>query len=420
MRLFLWILVVSTLYVRCERQPDVVKPYEIKGPASVEGAIIAGEYIVQFDENYIAPAIAYIGDTKGKTRNERAALFKKQGLVVEKEIDQWLSDQHIRQEQVLSRYTAIVAGVALKNVDSLTYERIKASEAVKTIEFNRKVSLPKGEIEALELSGGVSDRSQETPCAILNAGGSVAGNQNRYIWILDTGIDLDHPDLNVKLDYCTGFVDDYVGEDYNGHGTLVAGVAAAKNNAYGIVGVSAGAPVIAVKVLNSAGAGSDVDIFNGLQYVATLMDAGDVVNLSLESFFGPYCSSSSGYAPYLQALHNGKVWVSIAAGNHSANAALYAPGCVQGISRVVTVASMTCSRAFSTDFSNWGIPPVDWIATGKNVKSTYLNGGYTVASGTSLSAPVVAGIMHIRNALPVSGGTVNYNGVSYKIAKRIQ
>jgi len=77
---------------------------------------------------------------------------------------------------------------------------------------------------------------------------------------------------------------------------------------------------------------------------------------------------------------------------------------------------MTCGNGFSS-FSNYG-SPVDWIATGSSVTSTYRGGGYATLSGTSMASPVVAGILHARNAAPRQCGTVTNRGRTYKVACR--
>ncbi len=106
--------------------------------------------------------------------------------------------------------------------------------------------------------GDVQSDGQTTPCAIKNAGGTKKSTSTNWIWILDTGIDLDHPDLSVGniAPYAKSFIPGETHDDGNGHGTHVAGIAAAKNNSFGTVGVSAGALVIPVKVLANSGMAS--------------------------------------------------------------------------------------------------------------------------------------------------------------------
>lgn len=417
LRPLLTLLILGLALSQCQRTNESSLSPEAKGPGSTEGDIVPGQYIVLFDAGHIAPAISYLGKATFDNRTEKAAAIEKYKNHVEDQINAWLFEHNIQPDQVMSRYTAIVAGVALKNVDTLTFERIKDSEAVKSVECNRLISLPQEEVEEIETSGGVSSRTQETSCAILNAGGSTNGDTSRYIWVMDSGVDLDHPDLNVNTYYSKGFVDNVTGDDNNGHGTHVAGIAAAKNNDIGVVGVSAGATIVAVKAFNAAGNTNSVILSNALQYIASRVASGDVVNMSFGSYYGANCATNSAYVAFLQFFSDSYVRVAMAAGNNSASADLYQPGCIS-LPRVVTVASMTCARTFSLDFSNYGKPPIDWIATGKNVKSTHLNGGYAVLSGTSMASPVVAGIMHARRAMPVNGGTVSYNGVNYAIAKR--
>ncbi|MBN8679763.1 MAG: S8 family serine peptidase [Chitinophagales bacterium] len=272
-----------------------------------------------------------------------------------------------------------------------------------------------------------SPEGQTTPCAINNAGGSTDGTGKKtWIWILDTGIDTDHPDLNVHAvtPYAKSFIPGQSVEDGNGHGTHVAGIAAAKNNSIGIVGVSAGAKVVPVKVLPNSGVGGSMSyIIQGLNHVASYDKTNDVVNMSIGAFPIGNCENSN--LPLKNAivnLGNSGTWVCMASGNNANNAAQCSPGCINS-GKVYTVGAMTCGKGCYTG-PNWSTAVVDWVATGQNVYSTYKNGGYATLTGTSQATPVVAGIIHARSAAPVGTATVTCGNsvippAAYKIAKRI-
>lgn len=266
---------------------------------------------------------------------------------------------------------------------------------------------------------------QTIPCAITNAGGYANSTSGKYIWILDTGIDIDHPDLNVisLFPFAKSFIAGQTYDDGNGHGTHVAGIAAAKNNTIGSVGVSAGAPVVPIKVLANNGSSSLTYVIQGLNHVSIYDEFNEVVNLSLGAYPINNCENSN--IPLRNAIKNlglAGTWVVMAAGNEKGNAAMSSPGCING-TKVYTVGAMTCTSGCYT-YSNWGSTVVDWVATGVNVYSTYRNGGYATLSGTSQATPVVSGIIHARAGAPVSGGTITCGNsavppAAYKKARRI-
>jgi subtilisin len=250
---------------------------------------------------------------------------------------------------------------------------------------------------------------------------SVAGNYSVDvdIAIIDSGIDLDHPDLNVvsgvdcrRLNKKTGGCK-VGGDDDNGHGTHCAGTTAALDNGIGVVGVAPGARLHAIKVLDRQGSGYLSWIIQGLDHAAANADVIDVVNMSLggsgfDDTDGQDCSLSND-AEHLAicALVNAGVTVVVAAGNESDDSAFHTPA---AFDEVITVSALADfdglpgglgvdSFAFSSCtedvddslacFSNYG-HDVDIMAPGVGIYST-VPGGYGESSGTSMAAPHVAG-----------------------------
>lgn len=217
------------------------------------------------------------------------------------------------------------------------------------------------------------------------------------IAVLDTGIDLDHPDLNVYRH--VNFIDSSKsGDDDNGHGTHVAGIAAAMDNRAGVVGVAPGARLWAVKVLGADGSGKMSGIIAGIDYVAQHADEIEVANLSL----GCSCMSQALTDAINRAIGKGVVFT-VAAGNSAVDTATYSPA---SHSEVITVSAIadfdgrpgslsegTCRRVEDdsfASFSNFGAA-VDIAAPGVCIRSTWKDGGYHTISGTSMAAPHVAG-----------------------------
>lgn len=417
----LWVaglLCAAGPYLGCERNqfdPAEETAAAVVKPKSAEGEIIPDQYIIQFHASAIPCAQERLGTTL-TDRTEKARKMAPLKAEVEAEINAWLTKYGITSDQVLHRYTTLTAGVAL-NIPKRTFVLISKDPDVSSIEHDRMEQLPPFVVENIEPG---SNRAETVPCGITAAGGWATISTGRWIWIVDTGIDLDHPDLSVLSS--APFAADIWGgtspDDCYGHGTHVAGTAAAIHNDFGVVGVSAGSTVVPVRVFGCSGGSPTSTIVAGLDHVGLYDIPGDVVNMSLGGYYGTSgCSTGSAYLASINNLNNSGVFVAIAAGNNASNADWYQPACVNG-NNVFTVSSMTCSYGFSSWFSNYGIPPVDWIAVGENVYSTYMGGGYATMTGTSMATPHVAGIAHWRNSAPAFGGTISYGGQFYPIALR--
>jgi subtilisin family serine protease len=222
---------------------------------------------------------------------------------------------------------------------------------------------------------------------------------DRMAWILDTGIDLDHPDLNVVTDpqYAVSFVKGRSPNDGNGHGTHVAGTIGAINNGVGVVGVAAGAKVVPVKVLSDRGSGSWSGILAGINHVYQVALPGDAMNLSL----GGYGSNVDVESKLVAAGEKG-IFVAIAAGNSNADAMNYTPARATG-TNVFSISAMD-NQCKLASFSNYGNPPVVYAAPGVNILSTYKGGAYASLNGTSMASPHVAGLYLL------TGGDVENKG----------
>lgn len=246
---------------------------------------------------------------------------------------------------------------------------------------------------------------------------------NADIAILDTGVELTHPDLNVYAS--TNFTESATASDVNGHGTHVAGTAAAKNRSSGVVGVAPGARLWNVKVLGDDGNGSLSSIISGVDYVTQHASEIEVANMS----FGGRGLSASLRMAIQNCVSNGVVCVT-AAGNNTLDVyggdqvlgtiddffpASY-PECVtvsamadsDGLAggvgadlysganfvgkddTLATFSNFSCSRDVSKVVNSRGLA-IDMAAPGAAIYSTYKGSSYATMSGTSMASPHVAG-----------------------------
>lgn len=241
--------------------------------------------------------------------------------------------------------------------------------------------------------------------------------------VIDSGIDLDHPDLNAL--HGVNCVGSGPAEDDNGHGTHVAGTVAARNNGSGVTGVAPGTRVYAAKVLDATGNGTFSSIICAIDWVTSTRSDADpgnditVANMSLGGQGAPVgtCASTT------DALHKaictstaaGVTYV-VAAGNYGRNFDhASSPDVPAAYPEVLTVAAVAdsdgrpgglggtpaCDSRQSDDayasFSNYAATAAGAshlvAAPGSCIRSTWLNGGYATSSGTSMASPHVAGVV---------------------------
>ena len=232
--------------------------------------------------------------------------------------------------------------------------------------------------------------------------------QGVTVAVVDTGVDLDHPDLQNNIfvnpgeipgngldDDQNGYVDDVSGFDFvgndadpndrNGHGTHVAGTIASLNNGFGATGIAPDAKILPVKVLGDNGSGSTRSVAEGIRYAADL--GADVINLSLGGGFSRTIQSAISYANSLGSI------VIAAAGNEGASQPSFPARLGSTLSNVVSVGAHNSGNRIA-GFSNsvGGSNTLQIDAPGVGVYSTYAGGRFGSLSGTSMASPHVAGV----------------------------
>ncbi|MDH5591102.1 MAG: S8 family serine peptidase, partial [Gemmatimonadota bacterium] len=213
---------------------------------------------------------------------------------------------------------------------------------------------------------GGGSTGQVTPWGVTRVGGASAPTGSA--WVIDTGIDSKHKDLNVDGSRGASFVTrgKYSWEDGHGHGTHVAGTIAAIDNTQDVVGVAAGAPVIAVRVLDSNGSGAYSWVIAGVDHVAANASPDDVANMSLG---GP---ESQALEDAVIAAATAGVRFALAAGNESTDASTRSPAGADH-ANIWTVSAIGEDDCLAY-FSNFG-SPVDVAGPGVAVLSTAKGGG---------------------------------------------
>lgn len=364
----------------CERTPDSLPLDEDQSLVKIsDGEIIPGQYIVLLKD--------------GVTSLKSAKLsYANAQVLMMTEMQKVLQASNIPEKEPLFVYTASIEGFAVK----LSGEEAKALEknsGVLGIWPDETIILSKPDTKPNP------PVAQVTPYGIDRVGGVTTYEGTNKVWIIDTGIDFNHPDLNVDITFAVNFFRaGFSADDDNGHGTHVAGIIAAKDNTVGVVGIAAGALVVPVKVLNLKGSGTISTVIAGVDYVTANGNEGDVVNMSLGG------GASDALDLKVEAMADEGLFVALSAGNNGRYAGNYSPARVEN-PNVYTVSACDNLDVFAT-WSNFGNPPVDYCAPGVNIYSTYKGGKYATMSGTSMAAPHMSGVLFVTGGHPSSDGTV--------------
>ncbi len=259
----------------------------------------------------------------------------------------------------------------------------------------------------------------ETPG--VNASGAwntATGTATVVVAVIDTGIQLNHPDLAASIwinpgeianngidDDDNGYVDDINGwdfwnwdnnpddDDIDGHGTHIAGtIGAVTNNGIGVAGIAPNVRLMALKVFNADGVAYSNDFYLALEYA--LANGAHVSNNS----WGGY-----GEHPAMEALIDaagqvGHIFVT-AAGNEETNTDItpHYPSAYQS-DNLISVGALDQSGQMAS-FSNYGRTSVDVAAPGRDIFSTVNNGSYDWMSGTSMAAPHVTGVVALLRSI---------------------
>lgn len=368
-------MAVSSLFLSCEAEEQITETQNLKNDSSVlqesQSQAISGQYIVTLNEA-ASKSIKNDDSYKGRLANVNAF------------VNEMIAAPHMKSTSVKQVYGFAMTGFTA----TLSPEQLKSLQSdsrVASVEPDVMVKLS----VAKEETTAMTFVAQNTPYGITRVNGGVDGT-GKTAWIIDSGIDLDHPDLNVDVDRSKSFVPGEPSpDDQNGHGSHVAGTVAAIDNGIGVIGVASNAKVVALKVLGADGSGATSGIIAALDYVAAVGEPGDAANMSLGPAV-PILGINSALDNATTRVGAKGIGVAIAAGNSTSIANLYSPARASG-ENVYTVSAMDSNDQFAY-FSNFG-SVVDYCAPGVSVYSTSMQGGYATLSGTSMAAPHVCGLL---------------------------
>ena len=322
----------------------------------------------------------------------KAELSKLKGFEKKQEVMKSASAKILKRAGVVDGEIGYVYGTALQGfsvkIPPGQLKKLQADASVKYIEENQVATLIQPDVTIKKKptpAPSPTPPPERKPWGVTRVNGGVDGT-GKTAWIIDTGIDIDHEDLNVDASKGATFVvRTATPDDDNGHGTHCAGIIGAIDNEIGVIGVAANATVVPIKVLNKRGSGTYDAIIAGVDFVAENAGSGDVANMSLGGGYSEALNTA------VKTAAATGVKFTLAAGNESTSATLRSPASANG-PNIYTISAMGEGDIWSS-YSNYGNPPVDYCEPGTYIYSTYKGSGYATLSGTSMAAPHAAGIL---------------------------
>jgi len=395
------VLSVSVMAASCTKEDDILNSPQATSAStpSADNAAQQEQYIVTLNESY---------EGKGSTEDQRA-------MLIESDAGKMFADNGIQgatlaKENIFSNLEAGFV-VYLKPSEA---SALKNDSRVKSVDRDILVNAAQG---AYATAATDATATQTLPWGIATVGGAGDGT-GKTAWIIDSGIDFNHPDLNVDKTRSVSFLTSDMGGNWSspadeyGHGTEVAGIIGAKNDGQGSVGVAAGCNLVSVRIMNASGQCYSSALIKALNYVYANGKPGDVVNLSV-SF-----AANGTIDYYVQKVASRGIFIAIAAGNNNVDASTKSPARVNG-TNIYTVSGMN-SNGSRWSSSNYGATTIDFAAAASDVYTTAKGGGYTSVGGTSMASPHVAGILLLNGGKVNNGGTItgDVDGKPDVIAKR--
>ena len=268
----------------------------------------------------------------------------------------------------------------------------------------------------------INDQWALSNISAYQAWDSATGSRDVVVAIIDSGVDLSHPDLKNNLwnnpgeiagdgidNDTNGYVDDIYGWDFAygdnnvqdgyGHGTHVAGIiGAVGNNSVGVAGVNWNVSMMVLKFMDDSGVGYGDSVIKAIDYILMMKNKYNIDIVAVNNSYGGTPGYSSLMDSRIQLLNNSNVMFVAAAGNSGADNDLvprYPSSYTED--NVISVGALTSTNVLA-GFSNYGKTSVDIAAPGTSILSTYKGGSYGYMSGTSMAAPFVTGSVALLNA----------------------